>query len=337
MTTLGSTLKEKRTELGLTLEEVSQKVDIQQRYLQALEDNRLDVIPGEYYIKDFVKRYATLLKLDGNKLLGELSKQKLEDEALTTASLPSKPEKPVMTEEDNNGNQNISVGVSNGEEQETEPLMPNKAPLNKKRVSLAIILVLLILMGGVYALFQAMNQQPNDSQIAQTSSSSSATSTSQLEQTTSTTTTTSSQTTTIETTTQTTVETTTEATSVPVETTQATRVPSADGLADLYDKFTGIGQKTYGLGYSYAGYNGEYHFVIQTNEPTWIRASVSGLTIYENTLQAGVPITITASQAASDVNFLIGISSAVSITMNDEQVIIPTDSRVLNLNIDLTK
>ncbi|MBF0779917.1 MULTISPECIES: RodZ domain-containing protein [unclassified Granulicatella] len=331
MSTLGSKLKEKREELGLTLEEVSQKIEIQQRYLQALEDDRLHVIPGEYYIKEFVKKYATVLKLDGNKLLSELSKQKLEEETTQAIPVVNTPEKPIMVEDDSN---TVCLEEMNEQEESTDKA---SAPLNKKRVSLAILLGCLILGGVGYAIWQSIQSTTNILHVqSETSTQETSSISLQSEQTTTSieTTTTTSTATTVETTQETTTQ---ETTHAVIETTQASRVPSSDGFADLYNKHTGVGQKTYGLGYSYAGYNGEYNFVLQVSEPTWIRASVSGRTIYENTLQPGVPITITASQAASDVNFLIGISSAVSLTMNDERVVIPTNSRVLNLNFDLTK
>lgn len=312
MAVLSHTLKEKREELGLTLSEVSQTLDIQERFLKALEEGRFEAIPGDYYFKEFVKKYAGLLKLDGDKLLSDHEKLQRESEEEV---LPVKPEMPVV------------------EELEEITDTQQQVKLHKGRVVLALVLSLLFLAGATYWL-SGLFRGVTTTQVATATKGTLLPTTSQSESSTSNATTTSETTSTESTTQATTTETTTSMAMTQPSTTRAT---SSNGLADVYTKSSTIGNVEYGLGRSYAGYTGTYHFVVTASEPTWIRASVSGKVIYEKTIPAGVPINITASQAASHVTFRVGISSAVKITMNDETLVVPKSSRVLNLTVDLTK
>jgi cytoskeleton protein RodZ len=66
---LGSELREARVQLGLTLEQVAYETRIRTRYLEALEDERFDDLPGEAYAKGFLRTYADFVGLDGAKML----------------------------------------------------------------------------------------------------------------------------------------------------------------------------------------------------------------------------------------------------------------------------
>jgi cytoskeletal protein RodZ len=66
---LGSELREARVQRGLTLEQVTYETRIRTRYLEALEDERFDDLPGEAYAKGFLRTYADFLELDGTQML----------------------------------------------------------------------------------------------------------------------------------------------------------------------------------------------------------------------------------------------------------------------------
>lgn len=66
---IGDMLKTRREELGLTLDEVSQRLRIRLVFLKALEDGRIDQLPGVAYATGFLKAYAELLKLDSDALV----------------------------------------------------------------------------------------------------------------------------------------------------------------------------------------------------------------------------------------------------------------------------
>ena len=42
---------------------------IQKRYLIAIEDQNFDELPGDFYIRAFIKQYADMVDLDGAELL----------------------------------------------------------------------------------------------------------------------------------------------------------------------------------------------------------------------------------------------------------------------------
>jgi cytoskeleton protein RodZ len=66
---LGSELREARVQRGLTLEAVAYETRIRTRYLEALEDERWDDLPGEAYAKGFLRTYADFVGLDGPQML----------------------------------------------------------------------------------------------------------------------------------------------------------------------------------------------------------------------------------------------------------------------------
>lgn len=67
MKPVGTILKNKRHELGLSLKTVSQKTKISLKILQRLEKNQFEKLPGEPYCSLFVKDYAQFLSLPPQK------------------------------------------------------------------------------------------------------------------------------------------------------------------------------------------------------------------------------------------------------------------------------
>jgi len=66
--TVGETLKSKRQELGLDLQEVSKDTKISFNYLLALESGSYEKMPGLVYAKNFLRVYAQALELPVKKL-----------------------------------------------------------------------------------------------------------------------------------------------------------------------------------------------------------------------------------------------------------------------------
>jgi cytoskeletal protein RodZ len=71
MKDLGRVLRERREQLGISLDELQARTKIRKRYLMALEDGDWDLLPGSVYARGFVKTYAEALGLDGKQLLDE--------------------------------------------------------------------------------------------------------------------------------------------------------------------------------------------------------------------------------------------------------------------------
>ncbi len=64
MKDIGNFLKERREARGISLIEVEKDLKIRKKYLQALEEGNLDVIPGKTYITGYLRNYSKYLGID---------------------------------------------------------------------------------------------------------------------------------------------------------------------------------------------------------------------------------------------------------------------------------
>lgn len=71
MNEIGEKLKEARKDKGYTLDDLQQITKIQKRYLIAVEEGNLDVLPGNFYARAFIKQYADSVGLNGEQLIKE--------------------------------------------------------------------------------------------------------------------------------------------------------------------------------------------------------------------------------------------------------------------------
>lgn len=65
---IGKQLKELRISKGLSIDDIQDITKIRSGYIQAIEEENLDKLPGEFYIKAFIKTYAEAIELDPNIL-----------------------------------------------------------------------------------------------------------------------------------------------------------------------------------------------------------------------------------------------------------------------------
>jgi cytoskeleton protein RodZ len=68
---VGNKLREGRTRRRLDLQEVEEATKIRGRYLQAIEDEDWDQLPGDTYARAFIRTYGSFLGLDGERLAEE--------------------------------------------------------------------------------------------------------------------------------------------------------------------------------------------------------------------------------------------------------------------------
>lgn len=83
---LGDLLKKKRQEAGLSLAQLSRRTSIPEKYLTAIEAEDWLKLPGEVYIKNFLRRYASEVKLDPTRVEKKYEQSKV---SLTASSINS--------------------------------------------------------------------------------------------------------------------------------------------------------------------------------------------------------------------------------------------------------
>lgn len=79
---IGESLREARLSRGLTHEYISQVIKIRPEFLAALEEGDLAALPGNFYAKNFLRRYADFLGLDSGAVVERFVAQE-------TAAAPS--------------------------------------------------------------------------------------------------------------------------------------------------------------------------------------------------------------------------------------------------------
>jgi len=75
---VGTRLREARTRMHLGLQEVEAATKIRGRYLQAIESDDWDHLPGDVYARAFIRTYGSLLGLDGERLAEEQRREREE-------------------------------------------------------------------------------------------------------------------------------------------------------------------------------------------------------------------------------------------------------------------
>ena len=87
---IGNSLREARLRQELDLARVEDDTKIRAKYLQALEDERFDVLPAETYVKGFLRTYAEYLGLDGQIYVDEFNSRVARAEEPAVSSAPTR-------------------------------------------------------------------------------------------------------------------------------------------------------------------------------------------------------------------------------------------------------
>lgn len=69
MSELGQLLRKARLEKGISLEDMQETTKIRKRYLEAIEDGNYKLLPGNFYVRAFIKSYSECVGLDPNEVL----------------------------------------------------------------------------------------------------------------------------------------------------------------------------------------------------------------------------------------------------------------------------
>jgi cytoskeletal protein RodZ len=94
MASFGEQLRREREMRGISLREIADGTKISVRFLQALEDGRIDVLPGGLFPRAFVKQYALFLGLDADRAVAEFVEH--HGEATPERRMPVMPSRPRL-------------------------------------------------------------------------------------------------------------------------------------------------------------------------------------------------------------------------------------------------
>lgn len=90
---LGQRLRDERIARGLTLEYVADQTKIARRYLTALEEGEIDRLPGDPYVKGFIRSYAKAIGCDPEPFVAHYKERREMEEAAAEAK-PAPKRKP---------------------------------------------------------------------------------------------------------------------------------------------------------------------------------------------------------------------------------------------------
>ena len=140
MESIGNLLYTERTKKGLEIEDIEQATGIRRAYLNALEQGQYDVLPGEVYVKGFLRNYGNYLDLDGAHLV----------QLYTDSMIPAVVSQPVTPA--------------------TTTVAKKRKALNKHKVdmkifsTIAVVLILAVSAWGLYAWQKSqISNSPNTS------------------------------------------------------------------------------------------------------------------------------------------------------------------------------
>ncbi len=71
MASLGQELKRERELRGISLREIADSTRINLRFLQAIEEDRLDALPGAFFIRAILRSYAKCIGIDEHQVLNK--------------------------------------------------------------------------------------------------------------------------------------------------------------------------------------------------------------------------------------------------------------------------
>lgn len=91
MMTVGETLRRERLKRNLELDQVSRELKISVRFLEAIEDEEFEKLPGGVFAKAFVRQYGRLLGLNDDELTAQLQ------QTLEPPQMEPEPHRPART------------------------------------------------------------------------------------------------------------------------------------------------------------------------------------------------------------------------------------------------
>lgn len=171
---VGDTLRKEREKKNLTIADVERETSISKRYLEALEKGDYASMPGDVYIKGFIRNYSKLLEIDGTALLAEFASERGIEKATQPVDVQGanpKEEKPLnINDLDKNKDAiNIKVTKTKSSERKSGGAFSSgndfrdrvEGGRNRaKKIAMALFAMVIVFLGGVYVAFSEDDSAP---------------------------------------------------------------------------------------------------------------------------------------------------------------------------------
>ncbi|GMB83968.1 transcriptional regulator [Lactobacillus delbrueckii subsp. bulgaricus] len=173
MSGIGEQLRKAREAKGFSISDIEKATKIQSRYLEAIENNDFDKLPGDFYVRAFIRQYAQIVGLDGKELLsqyqGEVANEVTSEVSQPAASSPAQEVHEEAHEEEAAPvepveNKPARISASRPAKREVAEEAPKDAKWRKlvPRLALGYGIALLLLIGGM--VFANMKKTGSSSQ-----------------------------------------------------------------------------------------------------------------------------------------------------------------------------
>ena len=138
MTSIGGTLRQQRLKRNLDLEQISRELKISSRFLEAIEDERFEKLPGGVFAKSFVRQYARYLGLDDDEYAAAIQ------QVVEPYAVASPPDSPLAVHP-------VDIVVPRVEEWQS---VGRHFSWSSSLPALALVVVAMLVCSGIYALWQ---------------------------------------------------------------------------------------------------------------------------------------------------------------------------------------
>ncbi len=174
---LGDLLRQTREQKNLSLNDVEQGTNIRKSYIKAIEDGNYEKLPGEVFLKGFIKAYGRFLGLDGKALIDQYKEEKnstysdskindttteesvsnIQQEKVTSADTTIKKENPIKKSPKSTV---PNIGSLNTNDQ----YLKTQNSGNKRNIILLILIIVIIIGGAImYLSFSQTSDEPKPS------------------------------------------------------------------------------------------------------------------------------------------------------------------------------
>ena len=159
---LGDLLRETREQKNLSLDDVEKGTNIRKLYIKSIEEGNYEKLPGEVFLKGFIKTYGKFLGLDSQKLIEQYKQEKNTPNPAEEINIETKKEEvaPSPTEENKQQEKNSSTKILNIQQKKEnnipkiDSFSANQEYLqshknDSKRNILLVVAILLLIIGAV--------------------------------------------------------------------------------------------------------------------------------------------------------------------------------------------